>query len=424
MSDDEPIETRLRAALYGAADLVTAQPDAADVHRRAAHRRRRRRATTSGIAAVVLIAIGVVAWPDSDDRPIQVTPSASTTVPTPTTTVPMTERTTASGWTVRTAVGPFTLRAEFDRGLPAVCSADTQLDITFFPPGSTADADGVRSVAPLQRAAAGFVGVYSSYFRADSGLTAGTVPYLLMMAINTDLPFTTVRASFQDGTSDTADLVDGATVLITGAPGTLSHDAANPAYAVTAFELVAADGTTLALPTTPGNALPKGMYDASGQGVPSLSEEARGRGECEPAPTPLPAAGESPTDPIAAEAAVRVALTTAFDGSLPVDDRAAAFADPTLAPAIIAEVSAAYPDASTRGMARVTELVFTSPTTASIRWDVMLGMPAEGDSMGEGSVYNSLIGEVVLVDGSWRVTSETACSAARKLAPEACAGVG
>jgi hypothetical protein len=116
---------------------------------------------------------------------------------------------------------------------------------------------------------------------------------------------------------------------------------------------------------------------------------------------PLTEPGEQPADPAAAEEQVRAAFTGIFDSSLPREAKAPLSERPAVwAAANQALVEGQYGEMVEGLHAVVDEVVFTSPTRAVVRFDLIT-------STGYRSADQ--IGHAVLVDGRWLVTIETTC---------------
>ncbi|CAB4865190.1 unannotated protein [freshwater metagenome] len=123
---------------------------------------------------------------------------------------------------------------------------------------------------------------------------------------------------------------------------------------------------------------------------------------CEPPPPALPAAGAQPADPAAAEAAVRESwrISRDFagtDGSV----RITYVDDPTgIQDAWKALSDGQYVDAATSATQPIAELVFTSPTEAWFRYDVLTSIS---------NFYNRYGMARLGADGVWRITRQTVC---------------
>jgi hypothetical protein len=123
---------------------------------------------------------------------------------------------------------------------------------------------------------------------------------------------------------------------------------------------------------------------------------------CQPPPPALPEPGEQPADPAAARAAAEESWAKArdFDG-LDTAERLGLIDDPTgVAEAWDAIGASTYAEAAGSSQSVIRDFVFTSPTEAWVRYDVLT------------SVTNILNRYGILIlgdDGVWRVTRATIC---------------
>ncbi len=197
-----------------------------------------------------------------------------------------------------------------------------------------------------------------------------------------------VRATFPDGSVDSMAPIEGAAAL--AMPGAFSWE-----DSVT-VDALGADGAVLATET------------AGGTGMGGVWE----RPECQPPPPPpptLPEAGEQPDDPAAAEAGVRAAVETVFgaDGVERTEEEAAAYLDAKLAlvhntegvDAAMTQLGETYPGITVT--ATVTDFVFTAPDQATVLYSLDTSI----------TDFDNRLGEVVLVDGTWKVSRTTICDA-------------
>ncbi len=121
-----------------------------------------------------------------------------------------------------------------------------------------------------------------------------------------------------------------------------------------------------------------------------------------PAPDqPLPAPGEQPADAAAARTAIEKAFSVAYDGG--ISDSAAKIAavedGEAVLPVLEAGSNGAFAEQVKSASAKVLEVVFTSPTEAAVRYDIVTST----------SRFNGLIGGAVSVNGSWKVARSTMC---------------
>jgi hypothetical protein len=114
----------------------------------------------------------------------------------------------------------------------------------------------------------------------------------------------------------------------------------------------------------------------------------------------LPAPGEQPPDPAAAEAAVHAAFHDAFDHRADPAAREEAVAHLEDVQSYMDRAAEAFPEAVATVTATVHELVFTAPDRAAVRFEL---------SYTGGAEFGPQTGVAVLVDGRWRVERATMC---------------
>jgi hypothetical protein len=117
----------------------------------------------------------------------------------------------------------------------------------------------------------------------------------------------------------------------------------------------------------------------------------------------MPRAGVQPSNSAAARAEVEAAFTAAYAGGLASTDAGrAAIQDGASLAGLAAQVQAG-PQAPVvaQSTAKVRDVVFTSPSSATARFEIYLGGEAQGGSK---------LGAAIPVDGRWRVTHDTACT--------------
>ncbi|HEY7439239.1 MAG TPA: hypothetical protein VIC35_07565 [Acidimicrobiia bacterium] len=190
-----------------------------------------------------------------------------------------------------------------------------------------------------------------------------------------------VRARFSAGSTDEMAPVDGVAVLasrVSNANGPVSVDT------------IDSHGNV-----TPGPSVPAGTI--------IIGSSASVAGACPAIPAPpltLPAPGVQPSNPTAARAAIEHAYELVYDGRSADSAKADALEDSRVTlPLLIAAANG--PDAATvkAASARVLGVVFTSPTSATVRYEIMMhGAPDIGE-----------VGSAVYVDGAWRVARQTIC---------------
>jgi hypothetical protein len=112
---------------------------------------------------------------------------------------------------------------------------------------------------------------------------------------------------------------------------------------------------------------------------------------------------DRPTDPVAAEAEVRAAFMGLFDASIPREDRTQFVDRPEVwLPANKALMEGQYGQALRDLHAVVDDVVFTSPTHASVRFQLLASDPIVP--------RDHYIGDALLVDGRWVVDVTTPCA--------------
>jgi hypothetical protein len=122
---------------------------------------------------------------------------------------------------------------------------------------------------------------------------------------------------------------------------------------------------------------------------------------CDPPPPALPAAGGQPADPAAAEAAIRANWALVHDFAGDPQSRRKYLDDGTgVADAWTALQNGQYADAAKASTADIKELVFTTPTEAWFRYDVLTPITNFYDRYGVARLG---------ADGGWIFTRQTIC---------------
>lgn len=124
---------------------------------------------------------------------------------------------------------------------------------------------------------------------------------------------------------------------------------------------------------------------------------------CTPPPPSLPKPGEQPGNAAAAKAEVERAFATAYNGGLGSDDeKRAVVQDSDALRAVIEEIrNGTFAQQVKDATAVVTEVVFTSPTEAAVRYDI---------NVANYTNFTDRIGRAVLIDGHWKVARVTVCA--------------
>lgn len=115
------------------------------------------------------------------------------------------------------------------------------------------------------------------------------------------------------------------------------------------------------------------------------------------------AAGGQPSDPAAAKAAVTQTYTTYFDSSIDQSTKAALIQNPEKMQALVTALATATQ--GKKSSIKVNDVTFTSPTTATVDFAILLGTA---------TVLPSATGQAVLdpASGKWQVADTTLCSLA------------
>ena len=194
-----------------------------------------------------------------------------------------------------------------------------------------------------------------------------------------------VVARFPDGSTDEADVIDGVAVVAAFAePGT------DPAALLSSqIELVERP-----------------------EGTPAAIDGRRPYPDCTASPDPsgpdgvpeMPAPGEQPAEPAAAEDEVRALYVAAFDSASNETAKAELHERPDVWLAANAEFRAMteYLEIAETVHAEVDAVVFTAPDRATVRFQLLSDDPRN-------AVPQHQLGEAVLVDGRWVVSIDTAC---------------
>ncbi len=192
------------------------------------------------------------------------------------------------------------------------------------------------------------------------------------ISIQVDPSAVTARFTANGATDETA-VVDGVAVL--AVPGPIDR----------AFELTLIDAT--------------GAADSFGEADLSMQTPSdRYLAECTPPPPALPDAGEQPSDPSAARAAVEAS----FDGAYARDGTGLQYIDdPTGVQEARDKVGeSTYAETAANAELTIDELVFTSPTEAWFRYSIRADVSSFANRYGIARLGD---------DGVWRITRATVC---------------
>ena len=301
----------------------------------------------------------------------------------------LTKRTTETGITLRAHLGRLWEQGDMEQGgfggpdgwtPPPWCFESGQVRVAI-----AGGADTGTSVIDV-----GSVGWWTEPYdgRAVSALTMGLAdenPYRVVF-VQAPTSVTAVTVTFGDGATDSVTPTDGVALLAVPGAGPESdvYPGAPPTDFVVTFDDATAESTT---------------FDGTSTGYDDPGYQA----SCSPPPPELPAPGEQPADPAAAEATITDLMATIYgdaagDGDADNADR---IDDPTgVAEAREQVRSGGFEDAAASAEAVVEELVFTSPTEAWFRYRI--------DTDTNGSFLDRF-GVAIDVDGTWKITRDTIC---------------
>ncbi len=293
----------------------------------------------------------------------------------------ITQRTTAAGVTVRAhRTEPYLHHEPFQTTdgttwqPPPWCSPNAELRIALG--GGEATGSPVLDVGSVSWWQEPFKG------RAISWLTLGVAddnPYQVVV-VQAPPGTTAVTAAWADGQTDGASPENGVALLVAaGAPPAAADGVPSAPDVELTFE---GDAPAVLSPT-----------DASTWDDPEFVDS------CSPPPPALPAPGEQPADPAAAEAAVRATVAEVYDDDEPGADGALIDDETGVAEARRQVAEGDFGDAAASAVAVVEEIVFTSPTDAVFRYRLETSSGVFGDRFGA----------AVLIDGTWKLTRDTVC---------------
>lgn len=115
----------------------------------------------------------------------------------------------------------------------------------------------------------------------------------------------------------------------------------------------------------------------------------------------LPAPGPGPAEPVAARTEITRAFAVAYDFAAPPDARRAAVEDPAgLEPVVERVMDGPYAAIAAQVTPHIVEVVFTSPTSAAVLYDMD----------GIGPNISGRVGEARFVDDHWKITRDTVCA--------------
>ncbi len=414
-------ESDLPARLRSAADTVQARPDLAEVELGAGRVRGRRRVAT-GVVAAMLVAgaggagfgLGRAVSDDADTLASATEPPAGEPSMETTTTLADRPATTV----LPTPADIVAAESASDEPVPAIAADESFIETGYFPAElglvyERTVLDGIR--VRVQRG-----GNYET-FEDDSGWQPAHFCYptgegrvtfagpdivdvgwwgwytellgevaiqptgvgwadgrpLRAVVVQASPNVTEVAITWPDGAADRAPVVGGIAVLV--AEGEEDYSASHRLK----LQVVTAEGTR---DLTPAELDPNRDPDW--------------RAACQPAPPALPAAGEPPADPAAAEAALRDRFDLIWDRSVPLEDKPGLLDDRTGIDAATEQVYAgSLAESADSAVHVIEELVFTSPTQAWFRYGI--------DTIN--GYFGDRFGYADLVDGVWVFPRDLVC---------------
>lgn len=222
-----------------------------------------------------------------------------------------------------------------------------------------------------------------------------------------------LRATFPDGPADEMEPIDGVAVLV----GPASIDPGDPAEYETTVPLEAldADGRSLGTGTARSGAyFPAELHDAPYSSAP-LSSDEQGADCFAPSELPPPGAGQ-PADPAAARAEIERLFGVRFADRTD-EERLANLDDPTGMREVYEQLrNGPYAQQVLGSRPVFRDLVFLSATRAVVQYESEIpGYPPQA--------FGQQFGEVVFVDGTWKLTRESVCREVQ-LAGVSCPSMG
>jgi hypothetical protein len=123
-----------------------------------------------------------------------------------------------------------------------------------------------------------------------------------------------------------------------------------------------------------------------------------------PKPTASATAPAEPASGAAAEAAITANWKTVFNGKAPLDRRLALVQNGSQVAAFVkAQAKTSFGQAATGSTATVSSVIITSPSQATVHWDLLLlGTP----------LLKNQVGSAVYLDGVWKVSIASFCGLA------------
>lgn len=420
------LHDRIRRSLAGQARSLRAEPDLGGLTDRIAHRHRRRMRRTSVALAVVLLAgpaAGFLAGRAGEEPERDRVMVADASGPLPT--VALGGADTGAGSTAPERDGesspgpPYPVGGPLARSFVREVGGGTTIRVyraaveppvnagpPWWEPPRWCFPNGYVQADVSTRDAVGIVtgGLYPEPRDGPVGGTLGTIgvaegsPQWVVVA-QAPAGAATVRATFPDGHVDEMEPVDGVAVLV--GPATIDPGGSAWYGTTVPLEALDADGRSLGTGTARAAGHHAALLDLGAQGAAAETND-EPNAECF-APDALPPPGaEQPADPAAARAEIERLFGVRFADRTD-DERLASLDDPTGMREVYEQMRTGPFAEEVLGSRPVfRDLVFLSATRAAVQYETEV--PGYGPQ-----AFGPQFGEVVLVDGEWKLTRESVC---------------
>jgi hypothetical protein len=199
------------------------------------------------------------------------------------------------------------------------------------------------------------------------------------LTVQADPGITDIAVTWEDGLSDRTAVVDGFAVLVVE-PSESDVDPWSLAYVL---EVTDANGSRVI-----------------SSGDLNYYDDPEYRAACNPPPPSLPAPGEQPADPAAAEQALRDRFDLLWDQTVARDDKRSVLDDWTgVDEAVEAALTGGYADAASTASHQIDEISFTGPAEAWFRYTLFTDV----------TNFFDRYGTATLVAGEWQFARAVIC---------------
>jgi len=426
LPDHDHDDGELRAGLHRLTAGSPPNADWPDLISRVEQRHRRRSRTMAGLAAVVAVATGVGGFAignqdsavhlssgaarrtvDRDQAPASTIPPGSwypgqasagdsggfypgsEGMASPA--KPLIARETDGGLGLRVTLQTFTSDMSVNAGYPGAVMPDECTVV-----GSL----NIGVVLPTDVAVTGSQVTASKTPSATLSTTISSTLEPVMVVVVTGAGSAEARATFPGGAADSMKAKDGIAVLAAKMTQAQLRD-------WRAVKVTVGDGGTAKQLDVMSNgymyfgSLPDMLTGSDTESVGSVDMPPQI--DCSPR---LPAPGEQPAEPAAAKAAIAASFGTLYDFTTPAEERAKLIDDTTGVEAALQQVlNGGFAEAAKGARWKLTDMVFTDPTTAIVKYDIDI---PEGS--GAQSIAQNRFGTAKLIDGTWKVARATICA--------------